>query len=57
MAYQLLAIALALVVLIKGAGAFSIDETVAWRSRKLTRGPSSDPKPSQARWRQHRQAR
>jgi len=37
MAYHLLAIALALVVLIKGAGAFSIDETVAWRSRKLTK--------------------
>lgn len=35
--YHLLAIALALGVLIKGAGAFSIDETVAWRSRKLTK--------------------
>jgi putative oxidoreductase len=34
--YHLLAIALAFVVLIKGSGAFSIDEAVAWRSRKLT---------------------
>jgi hypothetical protein len=37
MAYHLLAIALALVVLIKGAGAFSIDEAIGWRSRELTK--------------------
>jgi len=35
--YHLLAIALALVVLIKGAGAFSIDEAIGWRSRKLAK--------------------
>jgi putative oxidoreductase len=32
--YHLLAIALALVVLIKGAGAFSIDEAIGWRAQK-----------------------
>lgn len=47
--YHLLAIALALVVLIKGAGAFSVDEGIAWRSRRLAkRGPFSDPRPDPA---------
>jgi putative oxidoreductase len=48
--FHLLAIALAIVVLIKGAGAFSIDEAVAWRSRKLTKPrpffrPETEPVP------------
>ena len=48
--YHLLAIALAIVVLIKGAGAFSIDEAVAWRSRKLSKPrPFFRPETDQSR--------
>lgn len=48
--YHLLAIALAFVVLIKGSGAFSVDEAIGWRSRKLTKPrpffrPETEPGP------------
>jgi len=49
--YYLLAIALALVLLVKGSGAFSIDEAVTWRLRKLRkpvrRWHVAAPNPSQ----------
>ena len=48
--YHLLAIALAIVLLIKGSGAFSVDEAIAWRWRKLRkpvgRWAIAGPKPS-----------